>query len=81
VNEAYTLTPNQAAAFKVNQELATVAADIRAELQGRWKHLNVVDHFFITQFGKAQRTFLAIHTLLRDSLIEDALCLLSRKER
>jgi hypothetical protein len=76
VNEAYILTPNQEAAFKVNEELATVAADIRAELQGRWKQLNVVDHLFITQFGKAQRTFLAIHTLLRDSLIEDALCLL-----
>ena len=76
VNEAYILTPTQAATFKVNEELAAVAADIRAELQGRWKQLNEVDHFFITQFGKAQRTFLAIHVLLRDSLIENALCLL-----
>ena len=76
MNEAYTLTPKQEATFKQNEELAKVAAEIRAELQSRWKELNVVDHFFITQFGKAQRTFLAIHTLLRDSLIEDALCLL-----
>lgn len=76
VNEAYTLTPEQAATFKLNEELAKVAAEIRVKLQGRWKQLNVLDHFFITQFSKAQRTFLAIHALLRDSLIEDALCLL-----
>src|SRR6266568_6124726 len=76
VNEAYTLTSKQAVTFKLNEELGGVAAEIRAKLQGRWKQLNVVDQFFITQFGKAQRTFLGIHTLLRDSLIEDALCLL-----
>jgi Family of unknown function (DUF5677) len=76
MNEAYSPTPEQEVTFKLNEELAKVAADIRAHLQGRWKQLNVVDHFFITQFGKAQRTFLAIHALLRDSLIEDALCLL-----
>lgn len=76
MNEAYRLTPKQAETFELNEELAQAAAEIRAKLQGRWKQLSVVDHFFITQFGKAQRTFLAIHTLLRDTLIEDALCLL-----
>ncbi len=76
MNEAYTPTAEQEATFKVNEQLAAVAKEIRAHLEGRWKQLNVVDHFFITQFGKAQRTFLAIHSLLRQSLIEDALCLL-----
>lgn len=76
VNEAYILTAQQEATFKVNDQLAAVASEIRVHLEGRWKQLNVVDRFFITQFGKAQRTFLAIHLLLRQSLIEDALCLL-----
>jgi len=76
MNEAYTLTAKQEAAFEVNAQLAQLAADIYSRLQGRWKEITVVDHFFITQFGKAQRTFLAIHALLRQSLIEDALCLL-----
>lgn len=76
MNEAYTLTSEQEVTFKLNQGLAYVAGDIRTHLEARWEQLNVVDHFFITQFGKAQRTFLAIHTLLRESLIEDALCLL-----
>jgi hypothetical protein len=76
VNEAYLLTPEQETTFRANQELAQLASDIRAHLEGRWEDLTVVDHFFITQFGKAQRTFLAIHILLRQSLIEDALCLL-----
>ena len=76
MNEAYTLTAEQEATFSVNQQLAQVAVEMRAQLEGRWRTLNVVDHFFITQFGKALRTFLAIHLLLRQSLIEDALCLL-----
>jgi hypothetical protein len=76
VNEAYRLTQEQEVTFGLNQRLARVTADITLQLESRWKDLNVVDHFFITQFGKAQRTFLAIHTLLRESLIEDALCLL-----
>jgi len=76
VNEAYTLTQQQEVTFRLNQRLARVTADITLQLESRWKDLNAVDHFFITQFGKAQRTFLAIHTLLRESLIEDALCLL-----
>lgn len=76
MNEDYTLTAEQETAFKVNEELANLAADIRAELQSRWTQLNVLDHFFITQFGKAQRTFVGIQTLMREGLIEDALCLL-----
>ncbi|HET7205495.1 MAG TPA: DUF5677 domain-containing protein [Terriglobales bacterium] len=76
MNEAYTLTPEQTATLKVNQELAKLSAEIRVELQNRWNQLTVVDQFFITQFGKAERTFLAIHRLIVDSLIEDALCLL-----
>ena len=76
MNEKYTFTLQQEATLKVNQDLAALASEIRAQLEARWKQLNVVDKFFITQFGKAQRTFLAIHVLLRESLIEDALCLL-----
>lgn len=76
MNEGYALTPEQMAIYKVNEELVKLAADIRAELESRWTQLNAVDHFFIAQFGKAQRTFLAIHTLVRDALNEDALCLL-----
>lgn len=76
MSESYTLTPDQDASFKLNQELACLAGDIRLQLEARWNQLNVVDQFYITQFCKAQRTFLAIHTLVRDSLIEDALCLL-----
>jgi hypothetical protein len=76
INEAYTFTPKQLETLKLNEELAHTAAEMRATLEGRWKELSVVDQFFITQFAKAQRTFVAIHTLLRDCLIEDALCLL-----
>jgi hypothetical protein len=76
MNESCKFTAEQQATFNTNEELAELAADIRAELEGRWTQLSPVDHFFISQFGKAQRTFVAIQTLVRHSLIEDALCLL-----
>ena len=76
MNEGYRLTPEQEATFKVNEKVAQLVGEIRSYLEARWSTLNVVDQFFITQFGKAQRTFVAIHALVGQSLIEDALCLL-----
>jgi Family of unknown function (DUF5677) len=76
VNERYELTAGQQDINNLNERLAAVAGQIRDQLDSEWQKLTVIDHFFITQFGKAQRTFLSIHLLLRESLIEDALCLL-----
>ena len=75
-NEEYALTQEQLANLSVNDELAKAAGEMRTQLSMRRNQLDVVDRFFVSQFGKAQRTFVAIHTLLRSSLIEDALCLL-----
>lgn len=72
MNEAYQLTREQEATFATNKRLAQTATRIREQLEEQWDGLSVVDQFFITQFAKAQRTFISIQTLVEQSLIEDA---------
>lgn len=76
MSESYTLSESQEKMFRSNMELAAIASGIREVVGARWEQLSVLDQFFVSQFGKAQRTFVAIHTLLERGLIEDGLCLL-----
>jgi len=76
LNESYTLTEEQEAAYKIDGELLKLAAEIKAQLQGRSAELNATDQLLIGQFDKARRTVLAILTLVREGLRKMPLCLL-----